>query len=46
MLSQDCKTTKVLDHNIFRPQNSQTTKAKNENEKQARLVFTFEKPDI
>ena len=42
MLSQDRKTTKVLDHNIFRPQNFQTTKAKNENEKQARLVFPFE----
>ena len=42
MLSQDCKTTKVLDHNIFRPQNFQTTKAKNENEKQARMVFPFE----
>ena len=42
MLSQDRKTTKVLDHNIFRPQNFQTTKAKNENEIQARLVFPFE----
>ena len=42
MLSQDYKTTKVLYHNIFRPQNFQTIKTKNENEKQARLVFPFE----
>ena len=42
MLSQDYKTTKVLYHNIFRTQKFQTIKTKNENEKQARLVFTFE----
>ena len=37
LLSQDCKTTKLLDHKIFRPR-----KQKNENEKQARMVFPFE----